>query len=118
MRTRDTHSTNFSSDKGFTLVELMVVLAVVGVLLLGAYGLFNRSIQNENLRQCNENKETISQAIMRAAAIDGKALTNINNAAVSRYIVGGIAALKCQVKTNPRSTYTVISGAISPAHNH
>lgn len=111
----DLHTHN---ESGFTLVELMITVAILGIVLSSAIGLFNLSTQKSYIETCNENMVTITTAINRAAALNGKNLDAITDADVNPYITGGMSSLKCQAQKNPRPSYHVQGGQISPVHNH
>lgn len=96
----------------------MVTVLILGILITTAVGLFNTSIQKANRAACAANVETINLAIARAALISGKSIYIINDADVNPYITGGLASLQCNAKPNPVSTYHVVGGVITPAHNH
>lgn len=107
-----------SDAGGFTILELMAVIAILGVLAVAAIGMFDVSTEKARVAQCDNNKKTIEIAINRAAAIYELPKTSINDAQVSPYITGGLSALQCTAKKNPQATYHVVNGVISPAHNH
>lgn len=50
-------------DSGFTLVELMVVVLIIGVLLSIAVPLFQQSAADARAKSCQANQRTISGAI-------------------------------------------------------
>ena len=107
-----------SADTGFTLVELMVTVLILGILVTTAVGLFNTAIQKADRTACTANVETINLAIARAALISGQSTGSLNDSDIDPYITGGLASLQCSAKPNPVSTYHVVGGVITPAHNH
>ena len=108
----------FSRPEGFTLFELLAVVAILGILSVAAVGLFDISTEKARVQECDNNIKTIEIAINRAAAIYELPKTSINDAQVNPYINGGLASLSCSAKKNPQSTYHVVDGIINPAHNH
>jgi len=96
----------------------MVTVLILGILVTTAVSLFNTSIQKANRTACDKNVETISLAIARAALISGQSAGSLNDTDIDPYITGGLASLKCSAKPNPVSTYHVVGGVITPAHNH
>lgn len=109
---------SFAHSEGFTLFELLAVVAIIGVLSVAAVGLFDVSTEKARVQECDNNIKTIQIAINRAAAIYELPKTSINDAQVNPYITGGLAALSCSAKKNPQPTYHVVGGIINPAHNH
>lgn len=106
------------SCKGFTIVELAMVIVFVGILLTTAIGIFSASTNKAYIDECATNIETINSAIVRAAAIDELSLASIGNNQVNKYIEGGISSLQCKVKNTSSNSYNVVRGVITPAHNH
>lgn len=107
------------SDDGFTLIELMIVVSVLAVLVTASMAIFDSSRQQSYRAESRQNVAMINKAIVRAALIEEKGLSAIQSAQVDKYLPGGLAALKCQVRGCPAGTsYKVVSGTISPAHNH
>ncbi|MBK5211131.1 MAG: type II secretion system protein [Coriobacteriia bacterium] len=116
MKTNRRH-TFIYAENGFTLVELMVTVLILGLLVTMAVGLFNNSIQKDNQKACAANVDTINLAVARAALISGKPISAINDTDVNAYITRGITSLECSVKSHP-ATYHVVQGVINPLHNH
>jgi len=55
-------------EKGFTLVELMVVVVIIGVLTAIAIPVYNASTQRANLGTCQANQRMIEGAIQQYRA--------------------------------------------------
>ncbi len=56
----------FKNKKGFTLVELMVVVAILGILVAVAIPVYNSVTVKAQINTCAANLRTIESAIMQA----------------------------------------------------
>ena len=56
----------FKNKKGFTLVELMVVVAILGILVAVAIPVYNSVTTKAEINTCAANLRTIESAIMQA----------------------------------------------------
>jgi type II secretion system protein G len=65
------------NNKGFTLVELMVVLLILGILVAIAIPIYNSTQKNAKVKACNANIRTINGAISQCAAENGVEPTEI-----------------------------------------
>lgn len=66
------------NNKGFTLVELMVVLLIIGILVAIAIPIYIGTQENARKKACIANLRTIDGAIAQYAAEEEKELTDIN----------------------------------------
>ena len=65
-------------SKGFTLVELMVVLLIIGILIAIAIPIYNSTQENARLKACQSNLRTIDGAISQYQA-DGGDVSTLKN---------------------------------------
>ena len=69
----------FRKEEGFTLVELMVVVLIIGILVAIAIPVFNAARDNAQLKSCMANERTVEGAFQTWLA-DGPAAADITAA--------------------------------------
>ena len=60
----------FRKDEGFTLVELMVVVLIIGILVAIAIPVFNAASDSARERSCHSNQRVIEGAVQQYLAAD------------------------------------------------
>ena len=76
----------FRRDEGFTLVELMVVVLIIGILVAIAIPVFNAAKANAQRKSCFANQRTIEGAAQTYAASNNGALPAAVGDLVPTYI--------------------------------
>jgi prepilin-type N-terminal cleavage/methylation domain-containing protein len=86
----------FRKDEGFTLVELMVVVLIIGILVAIAIPVFNAAQANARQRACFSNQRVIEGAVQQWLASQvGNIANDLNGAVASGHaLVGGTAYIK------------------------
>lgn len=92
-------------SKGFTLVELMVVLLIIGILVAIAIPIYNKTQENARKETCKANLRTIDGAIYQYQA-DGKDMDALKGVSV---LVGDY--LKKEPKCPSGGEYSIVNGA-------
>ncbi|HHV35934.1 MAG TPA: type II secretion system protein [Syntrophomonadaceae bacterium] len=107
------------NNKGFTLVELMVVLLIIGILVAIAIPIYNRTQDNAKQKTCIANLRTIDGAIAQYAAENNTTVAEFGNANSGKKIteidglgdyLKDIGDLKCPAGTDEKEgTYSIDS---------
>jgi len=111
----------FRKEEGFTLVELMVVVLIIGILVAIAIPVFNAASASARKSACQANLRTLDGATEQWAAADPD-----NDKTTLDTLAGAQAALGSYVKDWANSTacptddaaYTVADGAFTCPNGH
>lgn len=101
---------NRKNKKGFTLVELMVVVVIIGILVAIAIPVYNNVTTNAQQKACWANQRTIEgAAAMYVADNPGKTLADVNDMTL---LVGPTKYIKAEPKCGGAS-YTIAAGVVT-----
>ena len=94
----------FRKDEGFTLVELMVVVLIIGILVAIAIPVFNAAKANAQKKSCYANQRTIEGAANMYQADTGNfpASGVVNAAHVLVFGAAGPPVVEAYLKTAPK----------------
>ena len=93
-------------SKGFTLVELMVVLLIIGILVAIAIPIYNKTQAEAQKKSCQANLRTIDGAIAQYRA-DGSDVSNLT--AVEQLVPNYLKKVpKCPTSGKE---YSIVAGA-------
>jgi prepilin-type N-terminal cleavage/methylation domain-containing protein len=104
------------NNKGFTLVELMVVLLIIGILVAIAIPIYNSTQKNAKIKACDANVRTINGAVAQCAAEKGIEPKNVTDAQLNDYLKDGFAGVKCPF-TNAAYARNAADGFVAK-HDH
>lgn len=112
-------------QKGFTLVELMVVVVILGILVAIAVPLYNAQTEKAKKATCFANQRMIeSAAVQYTLDNDGMELTDVDDITLLNDYFQGNAAPTCPSATGEEAKYRITDGKVEackngdPAHGH
>lgn len=99
-------------EKGFSLVELMVVIVIIGVLIAIAIPVYRNTTEKAELRACHANQRMIEGAASQYAMNEGYDIEEVNDIdELNDYFSNGVP--KCPSGVN----YSITNGKVT-CDNH
>lgn len=106
------------NKKGFTLVELMVVVAILGILVAVAVPVYNNVTEKAAVQTVQANVRTLESAITQMEAVTGKKVASVTTGSVTgdTAVTGaadGDGKLADYIKTNIFTDHKGFTGTIA-----
>ncbi|NLV61932.1 MAG: prepilin-type N-terminal cleavage/methylation domain-containing protein [Clostridiaceae bacterium] len=104
-----------NNEKGFSLVELMVVVVIIGVLVAIAIPVYNITTDRAERGACHANQRMIEGAASQYAMNTGKSINDVND--LNEYFKNGTPTCP----SGGTYTYDIEDGKVScdaPGHYH
>jgi type II secretion system protein G len=96
--------------QGFTLIELMIVIAIIGVLAAIAVPNFKRARERANTRACYANQKTIAGAV-EMYNLDNNTIAGIDSGTCNQLVSAGyLQSMPSDPGGGAAFTYAAISG--------
>jgi type IV pilus assembly protein PilA len=96
-----------NNEKGFSLVELMVVVVIIGVLVAIAIPVYNRTTDRAERGACHANQRMIEGAASQHAMNTGKSIDKVDE--LDEYFNGGTPTCP----SGGKYTYDIEDGKVS-----
>ena len=109
----------FRKDEGFTLVELMVVVLIIGILVAIAIPIFNNASKQAKINTCKANIRTIDGALAQKATTEGVTLADLKDTTLDSLEGDYLKSVpKCPFSTTDKPIpYVIKDGSVTP-HDH
>ena len=101
----------FRKEEGFTLVELMVVVLIIGILVAIAIPVFNAAKANAQKRSCHANQRTLEGAAQTYSAENNGTMPANVAALVPNYVK--VAPLCPRTGSSAAGGYTLTDGTVA-----
>ena len=92
----------FRKDEGFTLVELMVVVLIIGILVAIAIPVFNNASASARVRTCQSNQRVIEGAIQQYLAAN----PTVGSWTAGDIVAGNVLVTSSYIKVAPKCPAT------------